>query len=86
MGDSQNLCLKKSNARLTMYNGTVMYHVGKYNLTCKKMMSVRMLSFKFLTELRPLLGVETCQKLNFSRVLVNGTVNTVSDMKQLNHS
>ena len=36
MRDPENLYLKKSNARLTMYNGIVMYPVVKCNLSCKK--------------------------------------------------
>ena len=36
MGDPKHLCLKKSNAKLTLYNNTVMYHAGMCNFTCEK--------------------------------------------------
>ena len=53
-----------------------MYPVGKCNLTCKKGEVSQNAEFQVVDkELRPRLGAETCQKLNFIKVLVNDKVN-----------
>ena len=81
-GDPKHSCLKKSNARLTMYNNTVMYPIGKCNLTCKKGDVSPNVQFQAVNkELRPLLGAEICQKLKFIKVFLNDTVNALLDDK-----
>ena len=73
-GDPENL--KKNNARLTIYNGTVMYPVEKCNLTSKKGDASQNVGFQVIDKtLRLLLGEETCKGLNFMKILVNDTLN-----------
>ena len=96
MGNPEDIYLPKSNATLTMYNGTVMMDpVGKCKLTCtrgksKHLPEVQVVDF----EVKPILRAETCQKLKFLQVLVNDkndkdeiaqdkmSVNTTSDIFQ----
>ena len=91
MGNPEDIYLQKSNATLTMYNGTVMHPVGKCKLTCVRDSSKHVLEFQVVDgDVKPLLSAETCQK--FLQVLVSDkhdkdaiahdkmSVNTTSDI------
>ena len=95
MGNPEDIYLQRSNATLTMYNGTVMHPVGKCKLTCTRGNSKHLLEFQVVDfEVQPILSAETCQKLKFLQVLVNDkndkdeiaqdkmSVNTTSDIFQ----
>ena len=95
MGNPEDIYLQRSNATLTMYNGTVMHPVGKCKLTCTRGNSKHLLEFQVVDfEVKPILSAETCQKLKFLQVLVNDkndkdeiaqdkmSVNTTSDIFQ----
>ena len=95
MGNPENIYLQKSNAILTMYNGTVIHPIGKCKLTCTRSNSKHLLEFQVVDgDVKPLLSAETCQKLKFLQVLVNDkqdkeemvqdklSVNTTSDIFQ----
>ena len=91
MGNPQNLYLKRTQATLKMYNGSTMSPVGKSTLRCTKGEMTKDVDF-FIgdDEVRPLLGAETCQELNFIKVMVNDvanahTVNSVNDECQPEH-
>ena len=71
MGNPEDIYLPKSNATLTMCNGTVMDPVGKCKLTCTRGKSKHLLEFQVVDfEVKPILRAETCQKLKFLQVLV----------------
>ena len=93
MGNPEDIYLQRSNATLTMYNGTVMHPVCKCKLTCTRGNSKHLLEFQVVDfEVKPILSAETCQKLKFLQVLVNDkndkneiaqdkmSVNTTSDI------
>ena len=66
MGDPDDLYIEKSKAKLTMYNGAVMYPVGKCKLKCTREGSSHVLKFQVVDEdVRPLLSAESCQKVEF---------------------
>ena len=74
-----------------MYNGSTMSPVGKSTLRCTKGEMTKDVDF-FIgdDEVRPLLGAETCQELNFIKVMVDDvanahTVNSVNDECQPKH-
>ena len=46
MGNPKDIYLQRSNAALTMYNGTVMHPVGKCKLTCTRGNSKHLLEFQ----------------------------------------
>ena len=72
MGNPEDIYLQRSNAALTMYNGTVMHRVGKCKLTCTRGNSKHLLEFQVVDfEVKPILSAETCQKLKFLQVLAN---------------
>ena len=72
MGNPEDIYLQRSNATLTMYNGTVMHRVGKCKLTCTRGNSKHLLEFQVVDfEVKPILSAETCQKLKFLQVLAN---------------
>ena len=92
MGNPEDIYLQRSNATLTMYNGTVMHPVSKCKLTCTRGNSKHLLEFQVVDfEVKPILSAETCQKPKFLQVLVNDkdeiaqdkmSVNTTSDIFQ----
>ena len=70
MGNPEDIYLQRSNATLTMYNGTVIHPVGKCKLTCTRGNSKHLLEFQVVDfEVKAI--AETCQKLKFVHVLVN---------------
>jgi hypothetical protein len=72
MGNPEDVYLHKSNATLTMYNGTIMRPIGKCKLKCTRGGSQHTLEFEVVdSDVKPLLSAETCQKLQFLQVLVN---------------
>ena len=78
MGDPDDLYIEKSKAKLTMYNGAVMYPVGKCKLKCTRDGSSHVLEFQVVDgEVRPLLSAELCQRLNFLKVLVKDPLHHV---------
>ena len=90
MGNAQDLYLKRTSATLKMYNGSTMSPLGKSTLrhTTKGEVSKSVDFFIVDDDVRPLLGAETCQELNFIKVMVNDipTVNSVNVQCQPNHS
>ena len=61
MGDFDDLYIQKSKAKLTMYNGAVMYPVGKCKLKCTRDGSSHVLEFQVVdVDVRPLLSAESC--------------------------
>ena len=81
MGNASELTLRKTSATLKMYNGTVMNPLGKCTLMCSNGKVSEKLDFFVVQEnVKPLLGAESCQKLEFIKVMVNDkqTVNTVN--------
>ena len=91
MGDPKDLYLKKTSAILKMYNGTTVTPLGKCTLKCAKGEMSRDADFFIIDEdVRPLLGAETCQKLNLIKVMASDiseseTVNAVNDNVQTAH-
>ena len=83
MGDPDDLYIEKSKAKLTMYNGAVMYPVGKCKLKCTRDGSSHVLEFQVVDgDVRPLLSAETCQRLNFLKVLVKDSFHHVDTVTQ----
>ena len=80
MGDPENLHSRQVMEDQLCVSGTVMLSVEYCNLTCKKGGVSQNVEFQVLDkEFRPHLGTETCQKLNFIKVLVDDKVNAVLD-------
>ena len=76
MGNLDELYLKKSNATLTMYNGNVMHPVGKCKLNYTRGSCPYILEFQVVDgDVKPFLCAESCQKLQFLKVLVNDSLN-----------
>ena len=72
MGDPDDLYIEKSKVKLTMYNGAVMYPVGKCKLKCTRDGSSHVLEFQVVDgDVRPLLSTESCQRLNVLKVPVH---------------
>ena len=88
MGNPKNLLLQKSRATLTMYNGDIIYPVGKCKLKCTRGVLQCILEFQVVDgDVKPLLGAESCQKLQFLKVLVNEKSNhEVDSVTQSNPS
>ena len=92
MGNPQDLYLKRTLATLKMYNGSTMSPLGKSTLRCTKGEVSKDVDFFIVDDgVRPLLGAETCQELNFIKVMVNDfptseIVNSVNVKCQPNHS
>ena len=83
MGDPDDLYIEKSKAKLTMYNGAVMYPVGKCKLKCTRDGSSHVLEFQVVDgDVRPLLSAESCQRLNFLKVLVKDSLHHVDTVAQ----
>ena len=83
MGDPNDLYIEKSKAKLTMYNGAVMYPVGKCKLKCTRDGSSHVLEFQVVNgDVRPLLGAESCQRLNFLKVVVKDSLHHVETVTQ----
>ena len=83
IGDPDDLYIDKSKAKLTMYNGAVMYPVGKCKLKCTRDGSSHVLEFQVVDgDVRPLLSAEWCQKLNFLKVLVKDPLHHVDTVTQ----
>ena len=91
MGNPQDLYFKRRSATLKMYNGSTMSPLGKCTLRCTKGEVRKDVDFVIVDEdVRPLLGAETCQELNFIKVMVNDipnseTVNSVNVKCQPKH-
>jgi len=83
MGDPDDLYIEKSKAKLIMYNGAVMYQVGKYKLKCTRDGSSHVLYFQVVDgDVRPLLSAESCQRLNFSKGLMKESLHHVDRVTQ----
>ena len=83
MGDPEDLYIEKSKAKLTMYNGAVMYPVGKCKLKCTRDGSSHVLELQVVDgDVRPLLSAESCQRLNFLKVLVKDSLHHVDTVTQ----
>ena len=83
MGDPDDLYIEKSKAKLTMYNGAVMYPVGKCKLKCARDGSSHVHEFQVVDgDVRPLLSAESCQRLNFLKVLVKDSLHHVDTVTQ----
>ena len=83
MGDPDDLYIEKSKAKLTMYNGAVMYPVGKCKLKCTRDGSSHVLEFQVVDgDVRPLLSAESCQRLNFLKVLVKDPLHHVDTVNR----
>ena len=83
MGDPDDLYIEKSKAKLTMYNGAVMYPVGKCKLTCTRDGLSHVLEFQVVDgNVRPLLSAASCQRLNFLKVLVKDSLHHVDTVTQ----
>ena len=83
MGDPDDLYIEKSKAKLTMYIGAVMYPVGKCKLKCTRDGSSHVLEFQVVDgDVRPLLSAESCQRLNFLKVLVKDPLHHVDTVTQ----
>ena len=86
--DPTDLYLKKTSATLKMYNGSTMYPLGKCTLRCTKGEVSNDVDFFVVDKnVRPLLGAQTCQELNFIKVMVSDgtcpeTVRSVNDHLQ----
>ena len=81
--DPDDLYIEKSKAKLTMYNGAVMYPVGKCKVKCTRDGSSNSLEFQVLDgDVRPLLSAESCQRLNFLKVLVKDSLHRVNTVTQ----
>ena len=77
MGDPKDLYYKRTSATLKMYNGSTMSPLGKSTLSCTKgHVSKDVYFFIVDDDVRPLLGAETCQELNFIKVMVNDVRNS----------
>ena len=91
MGNPQDLYLKRTQPTIKMYNGSTMSPVGKFTLRCTKgEMTKDVDLFIVDDDVRPLLGAETCQELNFIKVMVNEIanshiMNSVNDKFQLKY-
>ena len=91
LGNPQDLYLKRTQTTIKMYNGSTVSPVGKSTLRCTKgEMNKDVDFFTVDDDVRPLLGAETCQELNFIKVMVNDianshTVNSVDDKCQPKH-
>ena len=91
MGNPQDLYFKRTSATLKMYNGSTMSPLGECTLRCTKGEVCKDVDFFIADEdVRPLLGAETCQELNFIKVMVNDipyseTVNSVNVKCQPKH-
>ena len=92
MRNAQDLYLKRTSATLKMYNGSTMSPLGKSTLRRTTKGEVSKDDFFIVDDdVRPLLGAETCQELNFIKVMVNDiptseTVNSVNVKCQPNHT
>ena len=90
--DLTDLYLKKTSATLKMYNGSTMYPLGKCTLRCTKGEVSNDVDFFVVDKnVRPLLGAQTCQELNFIKVMVSDgtcpeTVRSVNDHLQTSPS
>ena len=61
---------------MIMYNGNVMHPVGKCKLKCTRGSCPYMLEFQVVDgDVKPFLCAESCQKLQFLKVLVNDSLN-----------
>ena len=61
-----------------MYNGAFIYSVGKCKLKCSRDGSSHVLEFQVVDgDVRPLLSAESCQWLNFLKVLVKDPLHHV---------
>lgn len=86
--DSTVLYLKKPPATLKMSNGSTMYPLGKCTLRCTKIeVSKDVDFFVIVKDVRPLLGTQACQELNFIKMMVSDstcpeTVRSVNDHLQ----
>ena len=63
--DPTDLYLKKTSATLKMYNECTMYPLGKCTLRCS-----RGVDLYVDKDVRPLLGAQTWQELNFTKVMI----------------
>ena len=69
--DSKDLYLKKTSATLKIYNGCTMYPLVKCTLKCTKGEVSKDVDFFVVDKnVRPLLGAQTCQELNFIKVVM----------------
>ena len=90
--DPTDLYLKKTSATLKMCHGSTMYPLGKCTLRCTKgEVSNDVDFFVVYKNVRPLLGAQTCQELNFIKVMVSDgtcpeTVRSVNDHLQTSPS
>ena len=80
--DPTDLYLKKTSTTLKMYNGSTMYPLGKCTFRCTKGEVSNDVDFFVVDKnVRPLLGAQTCQELNFMKVMVSdGTCPETVDM------
>ena len=75
-----------------MYNGSTMYPLGKCTFRCTKGEVSKDVNFFVVDKnVRPLLGAQTCQELNFIKVMVSDgtcpeTVRSVNDYLQTSPS
>ena len=90
--DPTDLYLKKTSATLKMYNGSTVYPLGKCTLRCTRGEVSKDVHFFVVDKnVRPLLGAQTCQELNFIKVMVSDrrcpeTVRSVNDYLQTSPS
>ena len=64
-----------------MYNGAVMYPVGNCKLKCKRDGSSHVLEFQVVDgDVRPFLIAESCQRLNFLKVLVKDSLHHMDNV------
>ena len=91
--DPTDLYLKKTSATLKIYNGSTTYPLGKCTLRlCTKGEVSKDVDFFVVDKnVRPLLGAQTCQELNFIKVMVSDstcpeTVRSVNDRLQTSPS
>ena len=83
MGDPDDLYIEKSKAKLTMYNGAVIYPVVKCKLKCTRDGSSHVLEFQVVDgDVRPLLSAESCQRLNFLKVQVKDPLHHVDTVSR----
>jgi len=90
--DPTDLYLKKTSARLNIYYGSTMYPLRKCSLICTEGEVSNDVDFFVVGKnVRPLLGAQTCQELNFIKVMVSDstcpeTVRSVHDHLQTSPS
>ena len=66
-----------------MYNGAVLYPVGKCKVKCTRDGSSHVLEFQVVDgDVRPLLSAESCQRLNLLNVLVKDSLHHVDTVTQ----